>query len=289
MNTLSGRVLNLRKLLVRLCLTLLLAEGLLWGSAPYAFSDIETVDGPHLSEQAEGTVPVEPSTPDQTLDSADSSNFSETSGMGASVGAGTQNNAALQIALSEPVVSQGWDEVLYTSTLTVKDVDALFGYQLRVMAPTEDSVTIKNLVGGTATAPVYKEGSLYQAILLGEGLGGDVAICEITVRYAADSAQAERVLTVEQIQVVTDIRAETMLVLGPDPPAATVTLVPVEPLVAFVPWLFVVACLLAVALVVILIWRRSRARFRRSNQLRTRHPQTQRSHARHAHTQRQRG
>jgi hypothetical protein len=285
MSKLSGQIFDVRRLLVRLCLAFVLAGGLLLEAAPCAFADIETASDYEAPEQAEETVPVEPSVPD-TADAADGADAVGTadatggadatastdaeglSGAATSTNAvgapdsATQNGAGLTAALSEPVVDQGQDEVSYTSTLTVDGIDALFGYQLRVAASAGDNVTIKNLVGGSATEPVYKEGSLYQAVMLGsEGVeaSGGLAICEITVSYAADSAKAERVLTVEQIQVVTDLRTETMLVLGPNPPAATIALAPVDPLGASVPWPLVVGLvvLALVAFIVILIRRKN--------------------------------
>jgi hypothetical protein len=164
--------------------------------------------------------------------------------------------------LSAPEASDADGLTCYTAVLTVAGIDALFGYQLRIAAPVEAQVSIQNLVGGTATEPVYKEGSLYQAVLLGEGIdvSGDIALCEITMSYATDSAKAERVLTVEQIQVVTNLRAETMLTLGPTPPAVTMALVPLnQQLVVLMPWLLIagLAALVLAVLVVILTRRKT--------------------------------
>jgi hypothetical protein len=195
-------------------------------------------------------------------------------GSSGSSNAAAQNATAvgLEVALSEPVVSNADGLTSYTSTLTVAGIDALFGYQLRVAAPAGASVTIRNLVGGSATEPTYKEGSVYQAVLLGgEGMNvgvegsaerdEGVVLCEITVSYAADSAKAERVLTVEQVQIVTDLRAETMLTLGPTPPAATMALASVEvPLAVPASWLPVagLAVLALVVFAVLLVRKRNR-------------------------------
>jgi hypothetical protein len=206
----------------------------------------------------------------------------------------------LEVALSEPVVSNTNGLTSYTSTLTVAGIDALFGYQLRIAAPVGVSVTIRNLVGGSATEPTYKEGSVYQAVLLG-GEGVDVnvegnaerdegvALCEVTVSYAADSAKAERVLTVEQVQVVTNLRSEAMLTLGPTPPAVTMALASVEtPLAALASastlWLPVagLAMLALVVLAVLLARRRLRRPRHYARPRRQPHTKAERVPAEHA-------
>jgi hypothetical protein len=293
-----------------------LVGGLLFEAAPRAFADIETAEGYEASEQAEETVPVEPSAPEragasdgaETLNGAGSPEGTGSSDgvgtSGSSEGAGSSNGegqatspdavaqsaaaSSLRVALSEPVMTQSQGEALYTSTLAVGGIDAFFGYQLRIATPPGATVTIKNLAGGIATEPAYKEGSLYQAVLLSAGaeINGDIALCEITVGYAADSAKAERVLTVEQVQVITDLRAETMLTLGPTPPAATMTLASDETLLtapAFWPLVAGLAALALIALVVILIRRSRRSRHRHHRAPTQRRLRTQAEHA-PAHT-----
>jgi hypothetical protein len=168
---------------------------------------------------------------------------------------------ALRVSLSEPTLSEAPNgSVRYTTTLTVEDVNAFYGYQIQVAAPTEDDVALNNLVSGTVTEAVYRDGSVFLAVLASEEMSGDLAICEIVSDFAPGVAEQERNITIAKVEVVASIASETFLTLGPDPAAAVLALPPAGlfGLPAWVVTLGVAVLLLAAAIAVILLVRKRR-------------------------------
>jgi membrane protein implicated in regulation of membrane protease activity len=251
-----------------------------FGTAPAAYADIETavepaygtqgpaqdMEGTELSASAPADAPSDamPSFEKNSLpDEAAPAGSSEDGSVAPQAADAASAAAPFALSFSQPVLTESDGTLLYTTTLTVEDMDAFYGYQIRIEAPTEDSVSLKNLVGGTATEVTYRDGCVYQAVLLGtEGLSGDVAVCEISRSYAAGDTDAERSLTVVQMQVVTSVLAESMLTLGPDPAAATLSLPSDESALLLPLWAIISLAITVVALAILALiaWRKIRQR-----------------------------
>jgi hypothetical protein len=159
--------------------------------------------------------------------------------------------------------------VRYATALTVEDISALYGYQIQVAAPTEDSVTLNNLINGTVTETVYRDGSVFLAVLASEELSGEVALCEILSDYGVGDTAQERNVTVTKLELVTSIASEAMLTLGPDPAAAILALPSTELLFGLPLWTYIgliLAVLLVMALlgIVLLLRRKHRGEARHS-------------------------
>lgn len=174
----------------------------------------------------------------------------------------------LRVHLSTPDVTRTQENICYATQLTIEGISAFYGYQIEVESASEESVTITNQVGGLTTSQVYKEGQVYQAVMLSEGEKDDITICTITIRYPLDDTNQDRQLVVRKIQAITDIRTESVLVLGPDPAAAILLLPYLEaaavplaaPEISSIPlWVFLLL-ILGLFIIVLLIWLLARKR-----------------------------
>lgn len=124
----------------------------------------------------------------------------------------------LTCTFSEPEITTEGTDTVYTTTLTVQGAEALEGYQIRIAAKNEDSIVIENLSGGTETENVYKDGSMNLAVMLGETgqtQQEDIQICRVQSRYPFSDTDKNRILTVEELQIVTSVSEESIVAVGP--------------------------------------------------------------------------
>ncbi len=172
----------------------------------------------------------------------------------------TTPNEGISLTLSEPEVWQEGDMVFYKTTLTVRDAQAFFGYQIEVESDSEESVEVVNMFNGVNTKPVFKENHLYFATLNTTQVSGDIPACEIIAQYPASDTNPNKQLVVRSLQVVTSVSPETIVALGPDPAAivldlsastesAANQLQPLMPLIIIV----AVLCLIAAVLTFVLL------------------------------------
>jgi hypothetical protein len=172
---------------------------------------------------------------------------------------------ALHLSLSEPTLSDAPDgRKRYTTTLTVEGISAFYGYQIQVAAPSEDAVALNNLVNGTVTESVFRDGSVFLAVLASEKMSGNLAICEIVSDFSPGDTERERTITVTQAEVVTSIASEAFLTLGPNPAAAVLAL-PSAGLAGLSLWVVVlglIALVLAVVVAVAVVAARRRHKSR---------------------------
>ncbi|MCL1789983.1 MAG: hypothetical protein FWG40_01280 [Peptococcaceae bacterium] len=128
----------------------------------------------------------------------------------------------LDCCLSEPVVTRQKGTVTYTTTLLIKNMSEFYGYQIQVLSPAENRIEIDNKTGGIGTPNVYKDGKTSFAAIIGEGAKGDIEVCTITSQYPYRDKNKDRMLVVDQFEVVSSIMAERTIAL--DSPALTLRL-----------------------------------------------------------------
>ncbi|MCL1847406.1 MAG: hypothetical protein FWF91_05515 [Coriobacteriia bacterium] len=134
----------------------------------------------------------------------------------------------LQLTFSTPEVWEKDDRVFYRAQLGVKGVTAIFGYQIQIEAADPENITLKNLANGVATAPTFKDGSVYFAVIATEQMSGDVALCEISGSFPAGTKNADKNLVVRTLHAVTNINTNSIVTLGPEPAAAILSLAYIE-------------------------------------------------------------
>jgi len=129
--------------------------------------------------------------------------------------------------LSEPVLTRENGAIMYTTTLFIKNMSEFYGYQIQVVSPTEDMIEIENKTGGVVTPTVHKNGKTSFATIVGESASGDIEVCTITSKYPYADKNKDRMLVVDQFEVVTSIAAERTIAMGS--PALTLKLPYAEP------------------------------------------------------------
>ncbi len=149
--------------------------------------------------------------------------------------------------LSQPVIVKEKGYVKYTTTLTVKDMQEFYGYQIQVASPNQDAHILQNKIGGVETPSVYKDETANFAALLGQAASGDIEVCEIVCQYPYSDKNKQRQLVVEKLQVVTSIAAERVLTLGPNPPALVLALPYVAPPFYATVWFYLLLAAVAAA------------------------------------------
>ena len=164
--------------------------------------------------------------------------------------------------LSEPVITREDGNVVYRTTLSVKDMSEFYGYQLQVSATADDAVTFENKIGGVTTPTVYKNDKANFATIAVDGLSGDFEVCDIIYRYPYADNNRERILVIDKLDVVTSIAAERTITLGPDPSALLLSLPFVAPPFYTTAGFYIVAIAIALGAfaTVILIIHRKRNR-----------------------------
>ena len=131
--------------------------------------------------------------------------------------------------LSEPTFTREDGHVIYKTILQIKDMSEFYGYQIKVSSAGDDLVEVENRAGGVTTPAVYKDDKVNLAVIVGEGASGDIEVCEITSKYPYSDKNNERMLIVDQLDVITSIMAERTVTLGPSPVALTLALPYVSP------------------------------------------------------------
>jgi len=139
------------------------------------------------------------------------------------------NRINIDYSFSEPVITIDRQGVSYQTTLTVYDIDSFYGYQIQIVSDSEDSVVIDNRAGGVITPAVYKNEKQNLACIIGEGMAGDLEICDIVVVYPHSETNKDRTLVVEKLDIISSIIAEDIVSFGPNPPALVISLPYVEP------------------------------------------------------------
>ena len=114
--------------------------------------------------------------------------------------------------------------VYYKTQLVVDGISAFYGYQIQVEMDRSYDIEIENLAGGMPTATTQKDDYLYLAVISTELQRGDIAVCDITCKFPLADLNKDKYLVVSSIQVVTNLGAELIIGLGPEPPAAVLSL-----------------------------------------------------------------
>jgi len=159
-----------------------------------------------------------------------------------------RNRISVDYSLSEPVVSIDRHGVTYRTTLTLSDVAAFYGYQIQVSASSEDSTIIENKAGGVVTPVVYKDGKQNLACIIGEGLKGDIEVCDIIITYPHTDLNQNRAIVIDKLDIVTSIIAEDIVSFGSNPPALILGLTYVKPPFYATPWFYAFISLVVVLL-----------------------------------------
>lgn len=130
----------------------------------------------------------------------------------------SEKDAGLECTFSEPEVTTEGGYTVYTTTLSVQGAETLEGYQIQITSENEDHIVIENLLGGTETENVFKDQTMNLAVMLGENDGAQTEgmdICQIKSRYPFSDTNKNRVLTVDELQIVTSVSEESIETVGP--------------------------------------------------------------------------
>ena len=154
-----------------------------------------------------------------------------------------RSQISVDYSLSEPVVTVDRYGVTYRTTLTLNDIAAFYGYQIQVSAISEDSTIIENKTGGVVTPVVYKDGKQNLACITGEGLTGDIEVCDIIVKYSHSDLNQNRAIVIDKLDIISSIMAEEVVYFGGNPPAFILGLPYVEPPFYVTLWFYVLISL----------------------------------------------
>lgn len=132
---------------------------------------------------------------------------------------------ALEYSFSEPIITKGKGKTTYTTTLTIEQIDSLEGYQIQILADNEEQIIIRDKLKGSVTPVVFRDGKVNMAVMVGEGVSGKVEVCEITAQYPFSDKNHNRIIKIEELQIVKQVATEEIITQGP----WTLTLPYIEP------------------------------------------------------------